>query len=463
MKASRYNFFINDYDDNIYLVYNAFNNTLLHDDGCRIQNFINQYNGDIQFNPDYITEDEFNDLLSSGVIISDATDEKQVAIDRNIKRLATFHEKNEVLSLVITPTLRCNFKCYYCFESLNTRKNEESISKEVQNDIIHFIEKSIIENHIKIVNITWYGGEPLLQQKILFHMQEKINEICQSHKIKQNSKIVTNGFLLSQETCKLLYKQGIKRAQITIDGPEHIHNKRRYYPADPANNYKQILENIMHANNDIRIQIRINIDTINKDYIFELIEDLIKQKIWPYKKNVSIYTAPVQSNSKTDLSFEEFYVLQDQIRYYLMEKYTEINNLTSCMKLNFFYPQFGGKVGCGYGIFKNSWVISYNGDLFRCWESVGQKEHKVGTVKDLLDDFGHSIFENIKLDNQTFEKWGCFDCKFFPICGSRCPWDFVKEKRCTEWKSILQYRLLNQYKQWIKRPEIFKNAPFNVL
>ena len=463
MKESNYNFFIYDHEDNICLIYNAFKNTLIRDNDCKVQKIIEQCKDKIQFNPKYLNEEVFNDLVSSGIIISDEIDEKQLTINRNKKRLEILHQKNEVLSLVITPTLKCNFKCYYCFESTNTRKNEEAISIEVQNDIINFIEKSITENNIKVVKITWYGGEPLIQQHIIFHMQGRINELCEFYNIKTDSNIVTNGILLSIETCDLLKEHRIKKVQITIDGPEHIHNKRRFYPVNPTNNYNLILENILNANNDIRFHIRVNIDKTNKDYIFELVDDLIKRKIWPYKKNVSIYTAPVESTGKTDLSRKEFYILQDQIRYYLMEKYTEIHShLKNKAKLNYFYPKLGNNVGCGYGVYKNAWVISYNGDIFRCWESVGQNEHKVGTITDLLKDFGHSIFEKTKLDNKTFENWGCFDCKYFPICGSRCPWDFLKNRRCTEWKNTLEYRVLNQYKLWLKQPEIFKNAPFNV-
>ena len=121
-------------------------------------------------------------------------------------------------------------------------------------------------------------------------------------------------------------------------------------------------------------------------------------------------------------------------------------------------------IGCGLGVYPNSWVISANGDVFRCWESVGQKENCVGTVKDLLNDFGHSVFEKLKVDNQTFERWGCFDCKYFPICASKCPWDYLKsnknERRCTIWKSVLEYRLLNQYKQFLTNPEILTKVPF---
>jgi len=466
MKESKYNFYLNDDEYNINLIYNAFKNTLIRDDGKKVQHFIKLCKNDIQFNSEYITEAEFNDLVSSGIIVSNDANEKQSVIYRNNKRLEQLHQKNDVLSLVITPTLQCNFKCYYCFESINTRKREESINMEVQNDILHFIEKSITENHIKEVDITWYGGEPLIQSDIIYSMQKKIGEICRYHNIKFNSNIVTNGILLLPETCNLLYEYGIKQIQITIDGPEHIHNKHRYYPENPTNNYNQILENILNSNNNIHYNIRINIDKTNKDFIFELIEDLIKRKVWPYKKNVSIYTAHIASASITDLSPKEFSVLQDQIRYYLREKYSEINhNFIKKAKLEFIYPKLGGNKSCGYGISRNSWVISYNGDVFRCWDPVGQKEHRVGTMKDLLEDFGNSIFEKIKLDIHTFEQWGCFDCKFFPICGSKCHWNFIKnneERKCTEWKNVLEYRLLNQYKLYLKEPEVFDKTPFNV-
>ena len=81
-------------------------------------------------------------------------------------------------------------------------------------------------------------------------------------------------------------------------------------------------------------------------------------------------------------------------------------------------------------------------------------------------DFEKMTYQSgLKIDNTTFEKWGCFDCKYFPICGSRCPRDFLNNKekrRCTTWKSELEYRLLEQYKLYLKEPEVFKNTPFNI-
>jgi uncharacterized protein len=467
MKESIYNFYLNDNENNIYLIYNALNNSLIKDDDCRVQKFIQQCNGHIKYNPEYLTEEEFNELIDSGIIAAEGKDEKQSAIDINEKRIEFQKRKRrDTLHLVITPTLSCNFKCYYCFESNNAKKNNSSICTEVQNDIIDFIITSIEHNGIKKVNITWYGGEPLIRQEIIFSMQQRINDICNSQEIVVYAEIITNGVLLSQKTCDLLYELGIKRIQVTIDGPEHIHNKRRYYPVSPANNYNLILENIIKANNKLHFDIRVNIDNINKDFIFDLIDDLIERKIWPYKKNVVIYMAHVETVGKTgsfDLPKKEFTILQDKIRNYLRCKYNEINK-TDKAKMDFLYPRYGGEIGCGYGVYENSWVIGYNGDIYRCWETVGQKNQIVGTIKDLLNNFGTAIMKELKIDNKTFEQWGCFNCKFFPVCGAGCPWDFAQnnnsERRCTVWKSILEYRLLSQYKAFLEKPEIFKSIPF---
>lgn len=469
MKVSDYNFYINDDKENIHLIYNALRNTLVSDDDSKVQNFMKQCDDDIKFHPEYLTEDEYNDLISSGIIVSDDLDEKKNAIEINRKRLDILSKKDEHLSLVIAPTLRCNFNCYYCFESKNNRNIEDSMNMEVQNDILNFIEKSILQNHIKNVSIIWYGGEPLIQQNIIFFMQKKINEICKSYHVKVYSHMITNGVLLTTEISDLLFDHGISGVQITIDGPEHIHNKRRYYPAEPTNNYNLILENILNANNNIRFNIRINIDKNNMNFVFAFINDLIERKIWPHKKNVFITPAlvkpeQVESDSITNfvLSKKDYLIFEDRIRRYLMEKYNEIS-LTNKAKLKFNYPKFGGEAGCGYGIFKNLWIISYNGDIFRCWDFIGVKKHAIGTMKDLLDDFGRSIVNKIKIDNTKFEQWGCFDCKFFPICGAECPWEFSKnneKRRCTEWKSVLEYRLLNQYKLYLKEPKIFKNVLF---
>lgn len=78
----------------------------------------------------------------------------------------------KTLSLTIAPTLECNFSCEYCFESHT--KNIMSI--EIQNEIYSWV-KVAAQDKMN-VNITWYGGEPLLAKIIIFEMSENMIKIC---------------------------------------------------------------------------------------------------------------------------------------------------------------------------------------------------------------------------------------------------------------------------------------------
>lgn len=61
-----------------------------------------------------------------------------------------------VLSLTILPTLNCNCACFYCFEK---DKTAAMMTDEVIDNLIAFINQHV---NAKTLNLTWYGGEPLL-------------------------------------------------------------------------------------------------------------------------------------------------------------------------------------------------------------------------------------------------------------------------------------------------------------
>lgn len=44
------------------------------------------------------------------------------------------------------------------------------------NDIYKFIEKEM--SHLESVNITWYGGEPLLEMETICTLSKRIIELC---------------------------------------------------------------------------------------------------------------------------------------------------------------------------------------------------------------------------------------------------------------------------------------------
>ncbi|MFV0441536.1 MAG: 4Fe-4S cluster-binding domain-containing protein [Lachnospirales bacterium] len=95
---------------------------------------------------------------------------------------------SEVLHLSIMTTLKCNFKCTYCFEE---PKNIE-LNEQVENKILSFIKKNI--KIYKSIHIDWYGGEPLINIKSIECLSEKIIEICNENGVQYWATITTNGY-----------------------------------------------------------------------------------------------------------------------------------------------------------------------------------------------------------------------------------------------------------------------------
>lgn len=103
-------------------------------------------------NGDYGLEEE--ELADNGIIVEDDYDE--LGFLKYIHYRTRF--SSDVMTLTIAPTLDCNFDCPYCFE--NKRKGK--MSEEVRIAIISFIKKKI-DSGVRKIDLTWYGGEPLLQ------------------------------------------------------------------------------------------------------------------------------------------------------------------------------------------------------------------------------------------------------------------------------------------------------------
>lgn len=125
------------------------------------------------------------------------------------------------LGLVIAPTLACNFACPYCYET----PKAGLMDKKVQDSLIEMIEENAKNKNN--ISITWYGGEPLLAKEMIFDFSQRAIEICERENVKYSAYIVTNGYLIDEETIENMKKAKITGAQITVDGPPSIHNKRR--------------------------------------------------------------------------------------------------------------------------------------------------------------------------------------------------------------------------------------------
>lgn len=114
------------------------------------------------------------------------------------------------LFFVISPTMRCNMRCYGCYSG--EYEKDFGLPYEVLDRILTEAESM----HIHFVTIS--GGEPFLRKDLL-DLYEKHRDIM--------FQVYTNGTLLDEDTVKRLKDLGNVAPMVSLEGFEEITDRRR--------------------------------------------------------------------------------------------------------------------------------------------------------------------------------------------------------------------------------------------
>lgn len=381
---------------------------------------------------DNLTENYFNtknqaeqllldNLIKGRMIVEDDCDE--IDYLRTLRN-QLFYSTDELL-LTIAPTLNCNFDCPYCYEK---GRRSNTMDEKTIDQTINFI-LALAEDK-EVINICWYGGEPLLKVDII----EKISKEVLKRKAKTTeyfASIVTNGYYLDQEMARRLKELAVHSAQITIDGDEKTHNSRRKLK-NGKETYQRIINNIKEVANTLNINIRMNIDRTNKNAPYKLMQNIDPQ----IKELVNLYLAPIteSDNNRNPLCLgkEEFAHLNLDFK----QNYEKTQNFFNNTDLHI--------EGCGATV-PDSFVIGPLGELYKCWNHIGDKKKQVGHVKTGVK-FNYLMNKFINEDPLS-EK--CYNCPVLPLCFGGCA-DYrqLKDGRdCCEEKYIIEDKLINFVKK----------------
>lgn len=369
-------------------------------------------------------EEVVENLIDLGFIVNENSDEISdlVAFTQNARL------SNESLSITIATTLDCNMACPYCFEN----KNKKYLTESTANKIISFILTKLSSNQFKKLLITWTGGEPLLNKDIIKYITEPIEKYCNENQIDYHASIITNGLLLTEENAKFLQETKVRDGQVTLDGFEETNNKRRI-ALNGSNSFKTILKNVNVACTYFAIVIRINIDNNNKHEIKNLISYLYNDLDYKNNKKISITLAPVSGYEST-LPLDEYYnFFRDIYDDYMINS-----------KVQKFYP-VPLSFACG-ALCKDSYVIGPEGEVYKCWEEIGNKDLTIGTVDNLCDNC-----ERCQQYLKDFWPKECEECSYLPMCHGGCPikrLDNNNKPICAPQTKAIDIYLKKYYELW---------------
>ncbi len=119
-------------------------------------------------------------------------------------------------------TERCNLKCTHCYQS-GVSSDEMSLA-EIQSvisevsDMLREWSAAYDVTFSASFNIT--GGEPFLRQDMFDVLEELSRQDIDAY-------LLSNGILISRDNAETLARLGVKGVQVSIEGPEDIHDAIR--------------------------------------------------------------------------------------------------------------------------------------------------------------------------------------------------------------------------------------------
>lgn len=286
--------------------------------------------------------------------------------------------KNSSMFVVhVVTTTNCQLNCPYCYE---TGIKEKIMNFETADKIILWCSNYLNRNNkCSKFRVIWYGGEPLLNKKVIQYILPQLHRLSKEKNIQFDNQIVTNGVLLNKEIVSFLAWYNLSRIQVTLDGPKRLHDQRRS-KKNGEGTFDQIFQNILDSFNSAvvkKISLRLNFDKHNIGSIPELLDLLIKHKLQEkIELSFGIITSTIRNNS------------QKRMENYL-DKYcfNDIENIKSYLWLykkakekGFVMPnEFMLGPWC-VARDVHSVIIEPDGSLVKCFSGVGRKEFKFGDI-----------------------------------------------------------------------------------
>ena len=382
-----------------------------------------------------LTPDEAANLTSQQELIDDwflvpeeHDDRKLCEQIRKMAALFLPPAKN-ITGYTILTTTGCNARCFYCYEK---GTKPVTMTAETAAKVSRFIREHRGEEKVRI---SWFGGEPLVNVKV-------IDQICtdlKEHEVPFSSKMISNGYLFDADMvhrAKNLWQ--LKRVQITLDGTEQTYNQVKAYVYKNVNAFERVLRNIeLLMAEEIEVSIRLNVDQHNIDDMAQLI--VLLHERFGANKYLSVYSRELygkRSPEGSALLYKQRILLELQI---VVCGYSRKRRLQKNIKLN-----------CCMADNDQSVIISPTGHLGKCEHYIDREFFSLVDT----EERDEAVLRKFKERPADIE--ACATCPYYPqcfrltMCDNGC---YCTPERQKEHIRDTIEAMKNEYERWLNKNE----------
>lgn len=357
-----------------------------------------------------IDKDSYKNLkLSNFPLNKFFKDEYKIYKNFNLK----FNPPENLKSLCLLVSQRCNMKCDYCFVDGSINKKSGLMSIQIAKDSVDFLLKMSKNIHLEI---DFFGGEPLLNWEVV--KETILYGMAESKKKNKNLRfsLTTNGLLLTEDKINFLNSNCVSLI-ISLDGPKKVNDKfRKLKNGDGTFNLiLPKIKNLIDKRGDgyyIRGTYTEKTKLIysNAKYLFEIgFKNVSLEPVILDKENSLAINKKSLKKIKKEYEKLGEYLYNEKERGEVLNFYHFLINLNGgpCLgKMNF---------GCGAGV--EYMAVDSAGNLYPCHFLVEFEEFKMGNIYDGIDENLKKYFIYI---NNLSNKPKCSRCWAKYLCGGGC-------------------------------------------
>lgn len=360
------------------------------------------------------------ELAQAGFAVASADADRALQAEAWVQYLAEL-EKTPT-QLVVVPSFGCNLRCTYCYQT--TFDAETSLIKpETVAAFFAYVDRFHASDSPRPY-LTLFGGEPLIDT---FAHHDRLGRFLEGARQRSlGVAVVTNGYDLEAFLPQL--RQGpIREVQITLDGPEAIHDARRPH-ATGGGTFARILRGV-DACIEARLPVNLRI-VADQDNLAALpaLAELAERRGWldlpeerfktQVGRNYELFGCA--SRQKPEQLFDRvalwgrFLALAEEhpvLRRFHKPRMHGLRHLAETGE--FPAPNFDSCPAT-----KKEWAFGPAGNLYGCTATVGNPRYKLGTYAPQIERDEEAIA--VWRERSTVTLSQCQACALATVCGGGC-------------------------------------------
>ncbi|MET0118330.1 MAG: radical SAM protein [Sedimenticola sp.] len=223
------------------------------------------------------------------------------------------------------------------------------------------------------LRIGWFGGEPLLAREVVCRVSaHAMAEAGKRGGLLFESGMSTNGYLLDVKAAERLISCGVTDYQITLDGPEAIHDLRRLRK-DGKGTFSRIWSNLLALKQsalEFRVNLRVHLSQASVPVLEKFITHLSQAFSGDQRFRLFLKTIERLGGGRDEAIDVIGSVRGQELESRLAE--IAVDNHMSLLQVDDGYICYAAR--------PSSFVVRHNGDLVKCTVGLDDPLNQVGRL-----------------------------------------------------------------------------------